>query len=395
MLQPNRLLLLLCVLLTTLNLSAQLVDGLIFFNNASFEDMPRHSSPPRGWTNCGPPGESPPDVHPDPEFLFQVGMTAQHEQTFLGMVTRDTETFESVGQQMSQPMKAGQCYRFDIQLARSRVYLSMSRATGQPTNYVTPIKLRVFGGYSVCDRAQLLGESELVSNFNWRGYSIKLSPEDDFTHIVLEAYYQQPALVPYNGNILLDNAQPLRPIDCNDEAAMLTSDAVTEAQPPVNPTTTIVTTPVVTRTPKNPEQQPSVVSTPKEPKVKLGKTEAILKEGTIFSIENISFKANSAELEKASEKALEEIVGFMHQNENVIVEIGGHANRMAGSTVANSLSENRAKSVVSYLKSRDIGLERLWTKGYGKSRPVCLDDTPECNRRNQRVEVKILKLKTK
>lgn len=395
MLQPNRLLLLLCVLLTTLNLSAQFVDGLIFFNNPSFEDMPRNSSPPRGWTNCGPPGETPPDVHPDPEFAFQVGMAAQHEQTFLGMVTRDTETFESVGQQLSQSMRAGQCYRFDIQLARSRVYLSMSRATGQPTNYVTPIKLRVFGGYSVCDRAQLLGESELVSNFNWRGYSIKLSPEDDFTHIVLEAYYQQPALVPYNGNILLDNAQPLRPIDCNDEAAMLTSEAITENQTPVNPTTKIVTTPVVTRTPKNPEQQPPVVSAPKEPKVKLGRTEAILQEGTIFSIDNISFKVNSAELEKASEKALEEIVGFMHQNENVVVEIGGHANRMAGATWANSLSENRAKSVVSYLKSRDIGSDRLLTKGYGKNRPVCLDDTPECNRRNQRVEVKILKLKTK
>lgn len=393
MLQPLRLLLICCTLLTTLSLSAQMVDGLIFLNNPSFEDMPRNSSPPRGWTNCGPPGETPPDVHPDPEFLFKVGMAAQHEQTFLGMVTRDTETFESVGQRLNQSMKAGQCYRFDIQLARSRVYLSMSRVTGQPTNYVTPIKLRVFGGYSVCDRAQLLGESALVSNYDWRGYRIKLSPDQDFTHIVLEAYYQQPALVPYNGNILLDNAQPLRPIDCDDVAAMLADEAITDVEVIENPDTKIVTTTVPSRTSKTSTAQLPVATTPKEPTVRLGKTEAILQEGTVFSIENISFKANSAELEKASEQALEEIVGFMHQNENVIVEIGGHANWMAGASVAASLSENRAKSVVSYLKSRNIGFERLLPKGYGKSRPVCLDDTAECNRRNQRVEVKILKLK--
>ncbi len=393
MLQPLRLLLLCCAVFMALTVNAQMQDGLIFLRNSSFEDMPRNSSPPRGWTNCGAPGETPPDVHPDPEFLFKVGMAAQHGQTFLGMVTRDTETFESVGQQLTTPFKAGQCYRFDIQLARSRVYLSMSRVTRQPTNYVTPIKLRVFGGYSVCDRAQLLGESELVSNYDWQNYRIKLSPEDDFTHIVLEAYYQQPALVPYNGNILLDNAQPLRPIACDDETAMIADEPlVLVGDEPTDPEQKIVTTPVKPRV--NPPATPPVLqATPKEPTVRLGKTEAILKEGTIFSIENISFKANSAELEGASEDALEEIVGFMRQNENVIVEIGGHANRMAGSSVAARLSENRAKSVVTYLKSRNIGFERLLPKGYGKSRPVCLESTPDCNRRNQRVEVKILRVK--
>ncbi|MFK8163304.1 MAG: OmpA family protein [Lewinella sp.] len=396
MLQPIRLLLFCCALLTTLSVSAQMQDGLIFLGNPSFEDMPRNSSPPRGWTNCGAPGETPPDVHPDPEFLFKVGMAAQHENTFLGMVTRDTETFESVGQRLGTPFKAGQCYRFDIQLARSRVYLSMSRVTRQPTNYVTPIKLRIFGGYSVCDRAQLLGESDLVGNYDWKNYPIKLSPEDDFTHIVLEAYYKQPSLLPYNGNILLDNARPLRPIQCDDEAAMLAQDPVADnPEPqPQDPAQLIVTTPVTPRGVDRPEPQlPTQSPPPQEPTIRLGNTEAILKEGQVFAIENISFKADSDELEDESADALEEIVGFMQQNENVIVEIGGHASRMAGNTYATRLSENRAKTVVSYLKSRRIGFERLLPKGYGKSRPVCMDDTKDCNRQNQRVEVKILKIK--
>jgi len=384
------------VFLSSFALGAQDDEGMIILRNASFEDLPRHSIAPSGWTNCGAPGESPPDIHPDPEFYFKVSTKAQHENTFLGMVTRDTETYESVGQQLTSPLAAGQCYQFDIQLARSKVYLSMSRVTGQPTNYVKPIKLRVWGGYSICDKAQLLGESDLVSNFEWAQYRLRLKPEDDFTHIILEAYYRPAMLFPYNGNLLLDNARPFRPIDCDQPLLELAYDETTPE--PVNPEDKIVPTPVPPRPRVAPNDHAprNVIAAqpePEEPTVRLGNTEAVLREGSIFAIEKISFKANSFELEENSEEALQEIVGFLRQNNNVIVEIGGHANRKAGNYTATNLSENRAKTVVSYLKKHSIGFERLLSKGYGKTKPVCMEDTQDCNRRNQRVEVKILKVK--
>lgn len=398
MLHPLRLLFSVYFLLATGVLMAQDDEGLIFLLNASFEDMPRNSSPPRGWTNCGAPGETPPDVHPDPEFLFRVGMQAQHGNTFLGMVTRDTETWESVGQQLAQPFVANQCYRLDIQLARSLTYLSMSRMTKQPTNYVTPVRLRVWGGYSVCDRAQLLGSSGLVSNSKWSQYSLKLSPEDDFTHIILEAYYPEAILLATNGNVLVDNARPIFPIDCDDETAMFTEPPLAGGPEPSNPNDEIELT-IIPESPNFPPKKKTppnnfTPKAPKEPTVRLGQTEAILKEGEVFTVENISFKSNSAELEEASEDALQEIVGFLKENNNVIVEIGGHASRMATNYYASDLSSNRAKTVVAYLKSYNIGFERLLAKGYGKSKPVCMDNTNDCNRRNQRVEVKILKIKS-
>lgn len=386
----------LCLLMLTSMIGQAQEAGTIFLLNPSFEDLPRHSAAPRYWTNCGFPGESPPDVHPDPLMEFRVIKAAQHDNTYLGMVTRENETYESVGQALGQPFVAGQCYSFGLQLARSEVYLSRSRKTNQPSNYVTPIKLRVFGGYSVCDRRQLLGESDLVDNYDWKEYRFKLKPEQDFTHIVLEAYYKQPIFLPYNGNILLDNAQPIRPIEC-EEDVWEPADLPLAAE--TNPVDTIRTTPVAA--PRPPVPAPPVVSktatafTPPKDTVRIGKSVGVLEEGSIFAIEDITFKANSAELEEASRDALEQIVGFLKQNENVIVEIGGHASILASSYTANSLSQNRARSVVSYLESRSIGGNRLLSRGYGNSRPVCREETVECNRKNQRVEVKILRIRTK
>lgn len=393
------------LLLVALSLEGQEADH-IFLRNPSFEDMPRNSAAPKGWTDCGFMGESPPDVHPDPQFEFHVSKPAQHGATYLGMVTRENETYESVGQQLTQPLSAEQCYVFSIQLARSEVYLSRSRKTNQPSNYVTPIKLMIYGGYSTCDKRELLGQSALVRNYDWEEYRFRLRATAPYTHIVLVAYYKQPSMFPYNGNILLDNAQPLRPIDCAEDlwadppvAELAAATEVTEPirNPEEDIQTEAVPQPRSVPAPPAPDPAPPVSmpeTTPESPTVRLGRTETVLRENAIFAVEDIVFKANSAELEDTSRESLEEIVGFLKTYDNVIVEIGGHANLMASSYTATALSEDRARSVISYLRGRSIGFDRLLPRGYGKSRPVCQEKTPACNRKNQRVEIRILKIKT-
>lgn len=392
----SRLLLIVLALTVYSSLPAQVPADAIQLRNPSFEDLPRNSEVPIGWNDCGAPLETPPDIHPDPEDLFNVIGKASDGKTFLGMVTRDNQTTESIGQQLTAPFIANQCYQFDIELSRSRSYMSMSRVNNKPANYNTPIRLRVWGGYANCDRGQLLGETGVVANFDWAPYRIKLTPEADFTHIILEAYYPKAILLPVNGNLLLDNAHALRPIDC-EEPLQAFAYEVTEPEA-IEPEADIQTTPVPaprTQPRSIRPSAPAIAEAPKteEPTVRLGNTEAILRAGSVFAVENISFKTNSAELEEESENALQEIVGFLRENANVIVEIGGHASRMAGDFYATDLSQDRASAVVSYLKSHSIGFERLLPKGYGKSKPVCREATKECNRRNQRVEVKILKIK--
>ncbi len=378
--------------LLSLRLGAQ-EEGVILLTNPSFEDnVPRVGAAPRGWTDCGFPGESAVDIQPDPLREFKVVKPAQHGRTYLGMVTRDNDTYERVNQRISAPMQAGQCYELRIQLARSELYLSRSRLTDSNENYVTPIKLNVRGGFAVCDVGEIIGASPLVSNWDWQEFRIKLSPQQDYPFIMLEAFYKQPILFPYNGNILLDNAQPLEPIACDENLDQPKPDRedqlmVERAASPASPTATS------RPRPQTGVHKPQAPAAPSAPLVELGRTRGELKIGQVFEIEDITFKANSAEIERESQEALTEIADFLRQNTDVIVEIGGHASYQAGPVYANRISQERAIAVIDYLTALNIGSSQLLPRGYGKTRPVCVEDNEPCNQRNQRVEVKILKLR--
>src|SRR5690606_19877691 len=85
---------------------------IVKLENPSFEDFPQHSRPPTGWTNCGFFDESPPDVQPSG--AWGVFWPAMDGNTYLGMVTRENETYESVGQRMNGILWAGTCYQISF-----------------------------------------------------------------------------------------------------------------------------------------------------------------------------------------------------------------------------------------------------------------------------------------
>ena len=372
------------VLLLTLASTAVAQDGVIRLSNPSFEDMPRHSHAPRSWTDCGFPGESPPDIQPD--YTFQVNKAPIDGISYLGMVVRDNDTWESVAQQLNQPFQANQCYEFSIFLARSTTYVSQSRISNEIANYVTPAKLRVWGGFGLCDKRHLLGESPLVSNEDWQQYSFKLEPDASYTHVVFEVFYKTPTLFPYNGNILLDRASDITPIPCEQEVSDEPIDEpivqTTPRAAPPQPTPS----PVPTRTPP-----PAPDETEPEPTL-AGVRRADLSTGQTIRIENLQFEADSSRILDNSLPALEELHDFLLKNNDVIVEIGGHTNGWADRNYAERLSTARAQAVANFLTSRGIARTRVKFKGYGKSQPIDTNATAEGRRRNQRVEIKILEL---
>lgn len=379
----------------------------ILLTNPSFEDIPRASRQPRGWHDCGFPDESAPDTQPSGE--FSVSKAAFDGNTYLGMVVRDNDTYESVSQRLSKPMKKGQCYEFSIYLCRSELYISLSRQNNQQVNYVTPAKLRIYGGYGYCDADQeLIGESGVIINNRWLEYKFKFEPRGNYNYITFRAYYNTPTLFPYNGNILLDNASAINPIPCDEpqedkpEPQEIVQNTPARPEPPATPEpapTPVKPQPapkaVVIDDPVEPKQEPK--PEPKvnnEPEVTIaGLKKSQLRKGQTIRIDNLYFEANKAIITKESNPILNEIYTFLNTHQDVIVEVGGHTNNLPSHEICDRLSKERAEAVVNFLIQKGITDGRLEPKGYGKRRPIANNKTLAGRRKNQRVEIKVLELK--
>src|SRR4030095_11074801 len=177
----------------------------IRLQNPSFEDVPRKggefSAPIKGWHDCGLakfPGESPPDIHPVPANAWEVSKDAFDGQTYLGMVVRYNDTYESLSQALTSPIEGGVCYNFSAFLARSEQYKSgTSRSRNELENFVKPAVLQIWGGNSFCDKAELLGESPAVMNSDWKLYKFLFQPQRNYAYITIEAFYKTPILEAY------------------------------------------------------------------------------------------------------------------------------------------------------------------------------------------------------
>lgn len=378
--------------------------GVIKLNNPSFEDQPQAGKTPRGWYNCGPPAhiESPPDIQPNP--MFKVEKAPQDGTSYLGLVVRDNESWESVGQRLKTPMKAGTCYDFKLQLARSQYYVSLSRSTNLEVNYTTGAKIRIWGGNSAyCDKAELLAETGRINNSRWMENSFKLEPSQDYTYITIEAYYVTPTLFAYNGNVLIDGATDLIPMPCDQEeplASVEKPDPNVNVKPkpkPVEPDPEPIAKPepkpepVVVAPPPVEKEEPKVAEAP-EPKVLKELDSRTLREGQTIKIDQLYFEADTFGLTEQSIPVLDEIYSFMESNESIALEIGGHTNGIPSHEFCDRLSGLRAKTVVDYLLSKGIAENRLEYKGYGKRKPIASNKTKDGRKRNQRVEIKILSI---
>ncbi len=383
---------LLSILFFIVDLSAQ--GEPIVLQNPSFEDMPRTGKAPKGWYDCGFPGESEPDVQPsDTEnSFFSVDAKAADGNTYMGMVVRDNDTWEMVSQRLSRPLEGGLCYEFSLSLSRSSLYESMSRKLDKVVNYTTPTKLRIWGGNGYCQKAEMLAETPVVINTRWLIYNFKFEPKKNYSYILLEVFYDTPVLFPYNGNLLIDNASPIFPIPCDTEVPEMPTElpVLAENTPTPEPTQPTPTTPKPKTVPTQPTTPP-VTTTPTTPKPKVLTNLDRMKEGETIRIDKLFFLPDETAPTEDSYEVLDEVYSFLALNKDMVVEIGGHTNTTPSHEYCDKLSTERAKAVVDYLITKGIASSRLQYKGYGKRNPLVYDKKSKANRlKNQRVEIKVL-----
>lgn len=370
------------VLMLPIGLSAQ-KDAPIVLTNPSFEDLPKMGETPTGWYNCGKAGETPPDVQPGG---WTVAKPANHGQTYLGLVVRDNETWEGVGQRLSRPLESGQCYEFSLDLCRAELYLSVSRVTGEDVNYAVPARVRIWGGMGYCDSRELLAETSIITNTRWLTYNFRFNPKGNYTYLMIEAYYKTPILFPTNGNVLVDNASAIKPVPCNPDKMpdAKKPPVAAKAPPKITPTAPRVTAAPKVDTPSRKVEPKPAAVTKIERKV--------MKTGKIYRLERLYFDANKYEIKPESEPELTSLYDFLIDNPDVVIEVGGHTNNAMwpNEAFAEELSTNRAKAVANWLVGKGVTSNRVQYKGYGWKYPIQPNTTPEGKKKNQRVEVKIL-----
>ncbi|MGE3799485.1 MAG: OmpA family protein [Candidatus Kapaibacterium sp.] len=120
------------------------------------------------------------------------------------------------------------------------------------------------------------------------------------------------------------------------------------------------------------------------------KSFAVLEVGRKLVLDNIHFAYNRYDIERESMPELDYLVTLMKARPTLRIKIEGHTDDVGEELYNQRLSRLRAESVKRYMVSRGILADRLFTVGYGESRPTALNDTEDNRRLNRRTEFIIL-----
>lgn len=141
------------------------------------------------------------------------------------------------------------------------------------------------------------------------------------------------------------------------------------------------------------ESRPLVASKPqnsdsgqKNSNIKVENTPA----GIRLTIQNLKFKADSAELLPGEEKRLEQIASVLKEAKNSQFLVEGHTAATGNEKGEMKLSAERAHAIAEALSKKGISASKFITKGSGSRKPIADNATPEGKAMNRRVEITIL-----
>ncbi|MFH1016852.1 MAG: OmpA family protein [Pseudomonadota bacterium] len=107
-------------------------------------------------------------------------------------------------------------------------------------------------------------------------------------------------------------------------------------------------------------------------------------------IEGVTFETGKYIIRKDSYTTLNLAAGFFVKHPELKLRVGGYTDNTGSDAFNQKLSTRRAEAVRQYLLKQGVRKERMEAAGYGSSRPIATNDTPEGRSKNRRIEFKIL-----
>ena len=107
----------------------------------------------------------------------------------------------------------------------------------------------------------------------------------------------------------------------------------------------------------------------------------------------VHFDFNKSELKDADPATLDEVSRLAAANKNIVVTLEGYTDGIGTDNYNFGLSEKRVKTVMRYLVSKGLDLNRMYDLGLGKANPVGDNKTKSGREENRRVKIQVLEAK--
>ncbi|CKG88552.1 Photosystem I P700 chlorophyll a apoprotein A2 [Fusobacterium polymorphum] len=130
---------------------------------------------------------------------------------------------------------------------------------------------------------------------------------------------------------------------------------------------------------EKPEKFPKLKMVPPVPSIEANSLLITLDSGILFDVDKYDVRPEA-------ERALASLATVLKEADVKAFEIDGHTDSDASDEYNQALSEKRANAVKDFLASQGLTSE-ITIIGYGESRPVASNDTPEGKQKNRRVEI--------
>jgi outer membrane protein OmpA-like peptidoglycan-associated protein/opacity protein-like surface antigen len=107
-------------------------------------------------------------------------------------------------------------------------------------------------------------------------------------------------------------------------------------------------------------------------------------------LEGVLFELNSAEISAASYTVLERVATQLASWTGGRIEVAGHTDAAGEAEYNQELSRRRAEAVRDYLRSRGVNDDLLVVRGFGETKPIADNSSPDGRAQNRRVTLRQL-----
>jgi outer membrane protein OmpA-like peptidoglycan-associated protein len=101
----------------------------------------------------------------------------------------------------------------------------------------------------------------------------------------------------------------------------------------------------------------------------------------------INFDTGKSTIKPESKPIIQQIVQMMKANPKLNISVEGHTDNVGNPKSNKTLSDERAKAVVSAIVAQGVDAKRLSTAGHGQDKPIADNKTEEGRAKNRRVEL--------